>query len=95
MVDVLASGADPARCTPKSVVKSGKSSAKWSAKSSVRSTMSCWLFGFRVVSDWTMVVSSGEAAVNRGEGSVLNPRLLWKGPAPAMTDRDVSTKLQH
>lgn len=59
--DVLATGVIE-ECIPKSEVISRKSSAKLS---SVRSTTSFWLFRFEVVG-WTMVVSSGEGAVNRG-----------------------------
>lgn len=94
IADVLASGAD---AELKLMVKSGKSSVKLSAKllvkSSVRSTMSCSLFGFGALAGWMIVVSSksGEAATNRE--SVFDSG-LWTGPTPAITDVDVSIKLQ-
>jgi hypothetical protein len=81
-------GSSPvADAEPKSMIKS---LAKSSAKSSVRFTMPCSLFGFGA--GWMIVVSSGEAAVNSGE-SVFDSGLLWTGPTPAITDRDVSIKL--
>jgi hypothetical protein len=81
--DVLATGVIE-ECIPKSEVISKKSSAKLS---SVRSTTSFWLFRFGVVVGCTMVVSSGEGAVNRGvitTGSTSKSGPEF-GSTPAMT----------